>query len=125
MITNLDEAIAHAREKAEEQKKQGSICCDSLEDTIRAEKCLECAAEHEQLAEWLTELKQRREADRWIPVSERLPDEYGEYMITYRLMKGQEVVRKDIYNDHFKRFNEGSCVIAWKPLPEPYKENDK
>ena len=58
----LDEAIEHAKEKTEEQKKQGSICCDSLEDTIRAEKCLECAREHEQLAEWLEELKERREA---------------------------------------------------------------
>ena len=61
-MMTLDEAIKHAREKAEELKKQGSICCDSLEDTNRAEKCLECAKGHEQLAEWLTELKAYREA---------------------------------------------------------------
>lgn len=56
----LEGAIKHHREKAEELRKQGSICCDSLEDTIRAEKCLECATEHDQYAEWLTELQDFR-----------------------------------------------------------------
>ena len=41
----LDEAIEHAREKAEEQK------CQS---------CKKCAEEHEQLADWLEELKDYR-----------------------------------------------------------------
>ena len=44
----LDEAIKHAREKANEQK------CHS---------CKKCAEEHEQLADWLEELKNRRETN--------------------------------------------------------------
>jgi len=59
-MMTLDEAINHCHEKAEELKKQGSICCDSLEDTIRAGGCLECANEHLQLAAWLEELKRLR-----------------------------------------------------------------
>ena len=42
----LDEAIKHAREKANEQK------CQS---------CKKCAEEHEQLARWLEELKKYRD----------------------------------------------------------------
>ena len=131
----LDEAIAHAKEKAEEQRKQGSICCDSLEDLIIAEKCLECAKEHEQLAEWLTELKARREADRWIPVSERLPDKKGEYLCTLHYAIPPYHIfcpEKDVYVDkvdvqHFDGTAFTSTVVAWypKPLPEPYKENEK
>ena len=70
MINNLDEAIAHAREKAEEQKKKAerNIIETTKEGWIRVydgkeyNVCLECAREHEQLAEWLTELKELREA---------------------------------------------------------------
>ena len=66
MINNIDEAIAHCHEKAEEQKKKVITdeysCNQGYKDNHNA-KCLECAKEHEQLAEMLTELKQRREQD--------------------------------------------------------------
>ena len=42
----LEEAIAHAREVASAQK----------------DKCEQCAKDHEQLAEWLEELKELRQA---------------------------------------------------------------
>lgn len=41
----IDEAIAHARDVAEEQR----------------ERCEQCAKDHEQLAEWLEELKDLRQ----------------------------------------------------------------
>ena len=56
MLT-LDEAIKHCKEKAEELRKEASFMPDYSEDI---EPCLECAAEHEQLAEWLAELKEYR-----------------------------------------------------------------
>ena len=114
MTFDIDMAIQHCHEKAK------GLRAEAVSQAHNPE-CEECANEHEQLAEWLEELKARREADRWIPVSERLPEEYGEYLITGRY----GYVGKDIYNDHFKEFNKGNTVIAWKPLPEPYKENDK
>jgi len=61
MINNLKEAIEHAKEKATELKREAeSIYIKELGHTKEVKACLECASEHEQLAEWLTEL----EADR-------------------------------------------------------------
>ena len=59
-----------------------------------------------------------RPQDGWVSVNERLPEAYGEYLITD--VGGN--VRKDIYNDYFKKFNAEERVIAWRPLPEPYKK---
>ena len=52
----LDEAIIHAREVAERNRKQYKNCPSDRTD-IRYQTCEECAEEHKQLAEWLEELK--------------------------------------------------------------------
>ena len=57
----IDEAIAHAREVAEIQRNN-----DKLNKTLGKSSpyyntdCIKCAEEHEQLAEWLEELKSYR-----------------------------------------------------------------
>lgn len=57
---------------------------------------------------------------RWMPVTERLPENNGEYIVT-RTSKG--LYR---YIDSVKKTNVSgeiaSDIIAWMPLPEPYKE---
>ena len=55
----LDEAILHAREVAERNRKQYKNCPSDRTD-IRYQTCEECAEEHEQFAEWLEELKSYR-----------------------------------------------------------------
>jgi hypothetical protein len=62
-MMNLDEAISHARETAEEYNKAASRFAypDKAGTTKESADCLECAKEHEQLAEWLMELKKLRE----------------------------------------------------------------
>ena len=54
---------------------------------------------------------------RWNPVSERLPEEDGRYLCTYETEFGVCV--------DFGKFYKGDWfvgrVIAWQPLPEPYK----
>lgn len=58
----IDEAIEHAREVAEIQRNN-----DKLNKTLGKSSpyyntdCIKCAEEHEQLAEWLEELKSYRE----------------------------------------------------------------
>ena len=66
-MLSIDEAIAHAREVAEEQRELFRLCpypsqecngadiCKCLKN--KHDGCIKCAEEHEQLAEWLEELK--------------------------------------------------------------------
>ena len=48
----LDEAIKHCKEKSEELRAEATDL-----DSGEAQECLECANEHEQLAEWLEDYK--------------------------------------------------------------------
>lgn len=103
----IDEAIKHAEEVADNHDRIKQIKAVTLEEC-------RCANEHRQLAEWLKELKQLREQTRWIPCSERLPEEKGGYLVTVKrgyittaLWVGYPVYWKE--------------VTAWMPLPEPYK----
>lgn len=51
----LDEAIEHSGEKAKEQRYYASF--------ERNESCIKCAEEHEQLAEWLEQLKEYKQLE--------------------------------------------------------------
>ena len=86
------------------------------------------------------------EYSRWIPVSERLPEEYGEYMITWTT--SNSLARKEgflgtaeyelsgeydhennrfkgewILEDYIKNYSDVK-VTAWMPLPKPYSESE-
>lgn len=71
-MMTLEEAIRHCEEKAKEQKAkaESNIIETTEEGWIRVydgkeyDDCLKCAKEHEQLAEWLKELKDYREGSR-------------------------------------------------------------
>ena len=117
----LDGAIQHCKEKAKELSDKAYAEVNKTMTEDEAYECNECAREHEQLAEWLTELKARREADRWIPVSERLPEKNGKYLVDV----GWKIDIDVFDTDGTEFIGGGNSVIAWKLLPEPYKENDK
>ena len=72
----LDEAIAHAREVAKEQKSKYDKCPTRTRYNcamcFHNPKCDEDAKEHEQLAEWLEELKAYRQ---YIDLTE-IPEQY-------------------------------------------------
>ena len=69
---------------------------------------------------------EKQEKDRWIPVTERLPEENGTYMACYE----DATVLLDWFNGKwfFYRTNpaveETGTIIAWRPLPEPYTEEE-
>lgn len=53
----LEDAIDHAKEVAEKNYRGADFeSLDPVDDDIKA-NCVKCAEEHEQLAEWLEELK--------------------------------------------------------------------
>ena len=55
----LDEAIKHCLEVAEQNEKKAEYRprMDYYDETESRTDCLECAADHRQLAEWLEDLK--------------------------------------------------------------------
>lgn len=55
----IQQAIEHARKVAEEKYAEGMLCHANPNDD-KLDGCIECAKEHEQLAEWLEELQQYR-----------------------------------------------------------------
>lgn len=82
------------------------------------------------LEEVIEMVKEQPKAGGWIPCSERLPDESGAYMATIQGSRIRYVGAKwfahtgDDYPNKSKwcdlcKYEE---VIAWQPLPKPYKE---
>lgn len=62
----------------------------------------------------------------WIPVSERPPEEKGKYIISYTYGVDIAEYNPDMYRDSiWSRDNilfKHNSVIAWMPLPKPYRE---
>ena len=158
----IDEAIRHCVEVAEEQEGLYRICpasesemshCNGTKDCRvlkngKNKGCQKCAAEHRQLARWLKELKQLRKqtkTGRWIPCSEKLPEERDWYLAVfeevdtgfiglpyiadYLMGKHTTATTEDGWVIHNCTDIEGSAseyykklrCVAWQPLPEPYK----
>lgn len=70
----------------------------------------------------------KRDALKWIPVTERLPEEDGQYLVY--TIRGSVLVNyfyaKKTFPDGFTRkasWRGRKCVTHWMPLPEPPKED--
>ena len=57
---------------------------------------------------------------RWIPVSERFPEEAGRYLTTCDFNTSGRYVSIQVWDDGWGDC--GDCVVAWMALPEPYRE---
>lgn len=136
-MMTLEEAIEHCEEVAEKNKNEAQMwhkqtkgrIVDFCDKAMQEENdCIECAKDHEQLAEWIIELK-IREKTRWTPCSERLPkeNEYEGDVCKYYLIQDEY---GDMYMAHLSSVGWipidslkaiSDEVIAWRPLPQPYK----
>lgn len=119
----LDEAILHAEEVANANQR----LCKTVSPAMQLSDYGKCAEEHRQLAEWLKELKQLREQTRWIPTSERQPEENGNYLALYHTSDGTadlEFMMVDHCNAGGGWLHEENGrktyqkVKAWMPLPQ-------
>ena len=81
-------------------------------------------------------VKHEKSAPQWIPCSERLPCEDGRYLVFYWLMKDMPWISVMYYGKPTFPEKDHSCfyvsdgeygdveyddIVAWMPLPEPYK----
>ena len=112
-----------------------------------------CDASDKEAAGWdkaidaaMEGLRKVESADKWIPYSERLPDEEARRyilnnldgigylypcLLTYRSPNTEKVHVVRFYYDigmqcfvnHGEKMCEKARCIAWMPLPEPYKED--
>ena len=90
---------------------------------------------------------EKQEQDRWNPVTERLPEEDGEYLVTFDRRYAEEYALDDIigiapfevdcegfgiWQERFHPVSLGSLgsewvdipVTAWRPLPEAYETEE-
>lgn len=68
--------------------------------------------------------------EKWIPVSVKLPDKDGNYIVTIKNLTGHNVSEREVFETFYidcdgcgwviAGWNDNE-VVAWKPLPEPYK----
>lgn len=66
-------------------------------------------------------LKELRKARKWIPVEERLPED-GTYLCTLEgELCGIEEPFTGMCGIENGIWDEPDCVVAWQPLPEPYR----
>ena len=97
----------------------------------------------------LQELVDKADSFEWIPVSERLPEEHDSIfahwygtdkweraywrttsdivIVTVEFKDGNRVVKTSYTHDgewYDEKRNNNLKVIAWMPLPKPYKENE-
>ena len=75
---------------------------------------------YEKYLDYAISVLKKQKTDRWIPVTERLPEEESCYLVTVK-------------NDHERRYSKTAWysgdgwfarqdIIAWRSTPEPYKE---
>lgn len=127
---NLEEVINQEREKAEEGMKKNIELFPSFE----GRKCMESAEEHEQLADWLEELKELRkhkEKYRWHDLRKNpddLPEDSKDVLVT---VKGGCVNRTwhvscGWRNTTAKKasYYSDKSVLAWREIEEFESEEE-
>ena len=69
----------------------------------------------------IEELPSAQPEQRWIPCEERLPENRVYVLVTYRYEYGLIDHGITWYGEAEKKWNTSREIIAWKPLPEPWK----
>ena len=90
-------------------------------------------ANHE-LSKAIERIKEIPSVSQWIPCSERLPERNGVYPVTvvnfgneWRLVDDAGYINGEWYTysgEVYSDWHKGFRIIAWMPLPEPYREVD-
>ena len=86
----------------------------------------------------LDDLEEDEKENGWIPVTERLPEEDGRYLVTFKngikvCMVGYGSCKRTVlgypighgwYSLEEAQYYAEDSIIAWRPIPNPMKEDD-
>ena len=78
------------------------------------------------LTDGIKAIKRLPSAQQWIPCSERLPEKDKEVLVSYvgdvlAVMSLTDVCEVNVWEDPEGAWWDFEDVLAWMPLPEPYK----
>jgi hypothetical protein len=83
----------------------------------------ECKSKHPIKEAFSVAIEALEQEPRWIPTSERLPEEDGEYYATvYDTDENYKYMDIAELEDGIWQYKDYVKVLAWMPLPEPYRE---
>ena len=110
----LDEAIKHCEEKAEELREYSDVLSETSTTPKGKEisDCLECAEEHEQLAEWLKDYKRLLEMPKGDLISREALKEHKFLSPQFKVIGGRRCgkTREQIIDAYQKGWND--CIDA-------------
>ena len=108
----LDEAIKHAKEVAKTNRAEATYNFPDLKEYY--DNCSECANQHNQLAEWLEELKSYKDAEEQ-GLLVRLPCKVGDTV--YRVNAGakQPIIPMTVSEIHFLCYK-NECAVRFDAI---------
>lgn len=122
MLEKILEEIEAYRKIACEGKNYNSaaafeICEDIIREHMKDDKCGECSRR-----KWYQKGYEdgKKDNDGWIPCDERLPEDFEEVLVTDTGGRVRLITFNKFLFNHPEYMHEVK-VIAWRPLPEPYR----
>ncbi|MFR5804610.1 MAG: DUF551 domain-containing protein [[Clostridium] symbiosum] len=79
------------------------------------------AKANEGLDRRIGELEEQLKCYQWIPVEERLPEQGQEVIVSCQNSNGDYVTHDEYDWDYCAWASDADDIIAWMPLPEPYR----
>ena len=98
------------------------MCLEDMKIKVPIPKAAKQARENNEALD--VAIKALKKEPHWIPVTERLPKEDGNYLVSGKWESGKESVGDCEFSveDGYFQTAWNFDVLAWRKLPEPYKE---